>query len=161
DQGHASALTNIGLIHDYQGEPDLALDYYRRSLAIQERLGNPEGRTTVLINIASVLALVGRRPEARQALESARALAEKSGALLGEVRLELADEAVEEGGGTEGETHLGGALEIARGGQDWPQASACLWRLARALSARGARSEALAAAGEAVTLADRVGIPRQ
>lgn len=161
EAGIASALMNIGLIHDYQGELDLALDYYRRSLAIAERLGNAETRVNALVNIGSVLVLQGRRTEARQALEAAVVLAEKSGGQLAGALQELADVALSEGAAAEAEQLLGRSLEIARRGEDWPLASASLSRLARALSARGARAEALAAAREAVALAERVGIPRE
>jgi len=50
----ASDLHNIGLVHYKKGDYEKALDYYGRSLAIREEIGDKHGMGTSLKNIGSV-----------------------------------------------------------------------------------------------------------
>ena len=49
-----SSLNNIGLVHATRGDYDKALDYYARSLAIHEELGDKRAMGIILGNIGTV-----------------------------------------------------------------------------------------------------------
>ena len=42
-RGMGASLNNIGVVHVNKGDNDKALDYYGRSLAIQEEIGDRRG----------------------------------------------------------------------------------------------------------------------
>ncbi len=52
--GISLSLRNIGVIYNYKGDQELALEYYQRSLAFAKELGNKQGIADCLNNIGSV-----------------------------------------------------------------------------------------------------------
>ncbi|HET6246040.1 MAG: tetratricopeptide repeat protein [Bacteroidetes bacterium] len=50
----AGALNNIGFLHDNQGDIPLALDYYYKSLKIQEEIGDKSGMANSYNNIGAI-----------------------------------------------------------------------------------------------------------
>jgi tetratricopeptide (TPR) repeat protein len=50
----ASVLNNIGVIHNAQGDIPLALEYYHKSLKIQEEIGDKKGMATSYNNIGLI-----------------------------------------------------------------------------------------------------------
>ena len=50
----AAALNNTGLMYGYQGNIEMALDYYTRSLNLYEHVANQEGTAMALNNIAGL-----------------------------------------------------------------------------------------------------------
>jgi len=61
----ADALNNIGFIYHHQGKNNEALDFYNRSLKIQEEIGNKKGMASSLNNIG---AIYKRKGDAKEAL---------------------------------------------------------------------------------------------
>jgi tetratricopeptide (TPR) repeat protein len=74
----------LGDIHDELGEWDEALDFYRRSLEIKERLGDQAGAAQTLNNIGLIYANKGEWDEAldfyRRSLEMSERLGDRVGA---------------------------------------------------------------------------------
>lgn len=58
-KGIAAALTNMGIVHWYQGDYPKALDYHFRALKTREDIGNRNAIATALGNIANVYGFQG------------------------------------------------------------------------------------------------------
>lgn len=71
-QGQALALQGLGKHHKYRGEIDAALDAFRRSLDIFQRLRQPERITDLRIELGVTLRQIGKPEEAIDILEQAR-----------------------------------------------------------------------------------------
>lgn len=63
----AATINNIGTVHEILENPEIALRYYRESLAIREEVGDFRGIATSYTNIGSVLKTLGQFDEARAA----------------------------------------------------------------------------------------------
>ena len=75
----ASALNNIGISYDMQGEYEKALDFYLRSLKIKEELGDKKAIARSLNNIGVILSALGNNKEALQYYTRALEIKEKLG----------------------------------------------------------------------------------
>jgi len=73
----ALELNNIGIVYESQGNEELALEYYRRALALEEQLG--ADTTAALSSIAHVYRLAGRLDEALASFRDVRARFEARG----------------------------------------------------------------------------------
>ncbi len=62
--GMGAALRYLGLVHDFQGELDVALTFYQRSLAIREALGNRRDIAQSLKNIGIIHMFQGDNDQA-------------------------------------------------------------------------------------------------
>ncbi|HDP93969.1 MAG TPA: tetratricopeptide repeat protein [Candidatus Aminicenantes bacterium] len=60
----ASALNNIGISYDMQGNYEKALEYYLQSLKIKEALGDRKAIASSLNNVGIILGTLGRNDEA-------------------------------------------------------------------------------------------------
>ncbi|MDQ6948527.1 MAG: tetratricopeptide repeat protein, partial [Actinomycetota bacterium] len=99
--GKAAVLHQMAGIVAAQGEPEAAMELYRRSLEITERIGDAEGKAATLANIGSVqadagdiegamaslrqsaaiLAGIGAWPDLAQVIANVGALAQQDGVL--------------------------------------------------------------------------------
>jgi CHAT domain-containing protein len=71
-EGQALALQGLGNHHKYRGEIDAAIDAFRRSLGIFQRLRQPEWITALRIDLGVTLRQIGRPEEALDVLGQAR-----------------------------------------------------------------------------------------
>ncbi len=77
-QGEATALKNIGVVYQYQGNYPQALEHYLKSLTIFEKLKNEAGIANVLNNIGIVYRSQGNYDEALKYYERVRKIDEKN-----------------------------------------------------------------------------------
>jgi len=79
----ASSLNNIGTIYDDQGDLTKALEYYRKSLKIQEEIGDKSGIATSLNNIGFIYNTQGNTKKAleywNKGLELHKQMGDKNG----------------------------------------------------------------------------------
>ncbi|QFZ18818.1 ATP-binding protein [Saccharothrix syringae] len=69
--GHAHVLECLGRAHAGTGRPELALEHYRRALALCEQRGNHFTQVTTLRHMAAAYQALGRGTEARATLHRA------------------------------------------------------------------------------------------
>jgi len=81
--GMGHSLNNIGGVYDNKGDLDTALDYYGRSLAIDEQLGDKRGMGVSLNNIGNVHADKGDLDTALDYYTRSLAIKEEIGDKLG------------------------------------------------------------------------------
>ena len=74
-----SSLGSIGLVHAEKGDLDKAIDYYGRSLVIQEELGDKHGMVGSLYSIGVVHANKGDYEKATRYLEKSLAIHKEIG----------------------------------------------------------------------------------
>jgi len=84
---HASALAQIGVIHLRRSEPDSALGYFRKGMALAELKGDTALLGTMWLNMGTAHEQSGRYLEALNAALSALAIKEALGDRRGESRV--------------------------------------------------------------------------
>ena len=143
-------LTNIGLIHgEYLDSPEVADDYYRKGLAISERIGHKEPQ--LLYNYAANLARLGRSADASTALGAAERVAVELGnqLLQQRIRAEQAGLLIASGDLPKARTLLSEALAIQRRLPDPAGESSTLAKLSVLQLAAGEKQAALRSADAA------------
>lgn len=153
----ADLLGNLGGVHAHQGNHELALDYLKRSIDVQQKLGNEFGAVFERGQAGSALASLGRVAEARALLEEAAALAEKGGALEAETHAnaDIGRLLLDGGQLAEADRVISRAVTRARGGNVNALVPVlCLQALTLLRLDRTA--EALTVADEAVAVAERL-----
>ncbi len=80
----AYTLNNLGITYGSQGNPDLALSYFRKALPLLEKLGDDYGVMRVLNNLGEVQAVAGNPGSALHYFTRALHLAQKAGDKAGE-----------------------------------------------------------------------------
>jgi tetratricopeptide (TPR) repeat protein len=76
---HTTALSNKGYLYEIQGNIPKALQYYYKSLKIQEEIGDKEGIATILNNIGFIYTRQGDIPKALQYLHKSLKIDEDMG----------------------------------------------------------------------------------
>ena len=74
---NALALNNAGLVYYDQGDYPVALEYYRKSLALSESLHDDKGTARTLNNFSAVFSEIGELTVAAEYLDKGLAIAEK------------------------------------------------------------------------------------
>lgn len=80
-RGEAVVLHNLGVYYALKDDIPMALQYYRKALALQRQLGNRKGEGASLGNIACCLKDLGQREEAHRTFLEAIAINEETGNL--------------------------------------------------------------------------------
>jgi tetratricopeptide (TPR) repeat protein len=75
----AYTFNNLGLVYHDKGEWDKAIDYYQRSLAIDEKVGDEVGAAMTMRNMALLYEDMERYDEAVELLERAVKIRERVG----------------------------------------------------------------------------------
>ncbi|MCC6971697.1 MAG: tetratricopeptide repeat protein, partial [Phycisphaerales bacterium] len=79
DARRAVSLGNLGLIEQTRGNLDAAAEYHKKSLAIEEKLGHPEGMAAQYGNLGNVERTRGNLDAAEEYLKKSLAIDEKLG----------------------------------------------------------------------------------
>jgi signal transduction histidine kinase len=155
----ANALNNIGVIHYYWGEHDVAVDYYLQAARINERLGNREGLAKAYNNVAAILQTAGDYDQALDYFQRSLAMYEEEGkvglqgASLNNIGLlhferEEYDEAM---------AAYEQALSFARNAGDQQQAALSLNNMGMIWEQRGDLERALARYRESLAIREEIG----
>jgi tetratricopeptide (TPR) repeat protein/tRNA A-37 threonylcarbamoyl transferase component Bud32 len=112
----AAAFLRGGIIHGLQGEPEKALESFRRAEGLYADTVNYEGVTEVLLQRGALLARTGKLAEARSELEQAISKTETTGNLHQQIQglLQLSVVAYSEGKTTESKDVSARAVDLAR-----------------------------------------------
>jgi CHAT domain-containing protein len=141
ESSFARLLTSLGRARRLHGQPEAALPYYRRALAIQTRLGDLRGAAQSENAMAIAYSYQGRWPETLLHAKRALALAERSGyaPMIAFNRLELGLHQL----GAGQPRHALSLLSIADEALSPIDASSRLFGLSRAELALGRTAEAM------------------
>lgn len=75
----AGCLTDFGILHEYFGNPDSSLFYYKKAAELYKKLGDEDGVCVVYINMGSTYRSLGKFSEALQYLLEAIRIGDKLG----------------------------------------------------------------------------------
>lgn len=162
-QLYADLLANLGSLHQQQGSLDLAVDFLRRSLALQDRLGNSFGSLNERNNLAAAYLAQERLAEAREVIEESARLAEQGDVkeLAARARVTLARVLSRQGHPAQATGEMRRAVTLARESAMPDALSFALAESVELLLEQGLRAAALEAAREALALAETLDSPRR
>ncbi len=119
----STALQNLGIVAVFHRKPDQAIEYYKRSLALKEKIGDYYGLTQVLVNLAGPLFDAGRGEDAERMLQDLerpiRSIRDPG--LLGSLHGNLGQIAAKRGQFEIAQRRFRRALRLARGSGANPQ----------------------------------------
>jgi serine phosphatase RsbU (regulator of sigma subunit) len=75
----ADCLMDIGIVHDYMGNPDSTIFYYKQAMAIYKKIDDKNGVSAICLNIASAYRATGNFSEALRYLYEGMKISEAAG----------------------------------------------------------------------------------
>ena len=155
----AYVLDRIASVQSSAGQPAVALETHKRSLAMHRERGDRLGEARALNNVAYTYMDLGKLGASLEAAERSLALTHELGSvhLLAGVYDTLAEVELRSRRLDEAERYSRKGLETALSCKSEPDTGDSMFMLGRIECARGNWTEAIAATGQALAIAERLG----